>query len=216
MRKSLILFGGQTLALLMTPQSQSTVLQSTSTTTLTFAYSVSAGQLVVQLELYSNASALNSSWVSIGYGHGMLDAEFTVCSDQGDGTVAIQEYSNFQTYSPPPLNPGIWITEPIFGMTNGQSNLTCIFTRPLMPFDGYHANIDPSVPLTMVWAYTLAPVANYRNEKFSNHGGGQRGVVSLIMNSATWIAVPTQVFLTKFIHGVGMFVIWFFLFPLGI
>jgi hypothetical protein len=164
------------------------------------------------------------SWVGIGFGDGMLNAQFILCHNNNptqDGinsSVTINEHFSSGTYSPPPHTEEAGrkeIVDPITGLGSSSFQM-CLFSRALAPTNGWHKTLLPSQDFNMIWAFNPSSGVNYLNQFFTQHGVNQCGAITINLASGFTTQASVQSFSSKVAHGYGMIFFWLVLLPAGV
>ncbi|KAJ3272619.1 hypothetical protein HDV01_005366 [Terramyces sp. JEL0728] len=180
---------------------------------VTFKWTTTTTEFQGRLTLTSS-TPLHYSWVALGFGPGMLNAQMIVCHNLGNSSVSFHEHYSDTSYAPPLDVESNSITRTLTSQatTNVQD---CAFTRPLMPNDNMHVNIDPNSPMTMIWAFNPQSGMNYKGKWFTHHSTTGRGAMNVILAKGAAIPTATVSFTMKQIHGFGMMATWLVLLPFG-
>ncbi|KAI9100523.1 hypothetical protein DFS34DRAFT_488659 [Phlyctochytrium arcticum] len=155
------------------------------------------------------------SWIGIGFGKSMLDAQFIVCHQLKGAAIEMHEHTSAGSYRAPYHFHGGQVATPVQGAFI-NNRLVCEFTRKTRPNDnGVHSDIDVN-NAPILWAFS--PVNSLRQDGtwFSYHTEQHRGAASANFATGGIVAVEAKSFVRKQIHGFGMMAVWLFIFPFAI
>ncbi|KAI8901730.1 hypothetical protein BC833DRAFT_562250 [Globomyces pollinis-pini] len=167
------------------------------------------GMLLFQSNTVKNIS---SNWISIGFGEGMLDAEFIFARSSYNTTKKAMDYRVSERLASGKYGGPIAGQNILSGTkTETNSSITAfVFRRPMDPDNGSNRVLKDDQTISLLWAFIVDPV-----QGVSIHEVNQRGGYKMILSSGSALPATLGSFTKKLLHGVGMMVVWLILFPFG-
>ncbi|KAJ3215322.1 hypothetical protein HDU67_000599 [Dinochytrium kinnereticum] len=166
---------------------------------------------------------LLNSWFSIAFGRSMLTADFLLVYINTTGGMSLFNLSPTGNFQTPITNPGPKI---LTDAPRGQSPHVSFhrngialveFRRFTIPRanDNAHAIVYIDEHTDVIWAYNINPDSTPATTWATYHGLW-RGAYQIRFKDGDAYPVPEANVGAKKIHGLGMFIVWQVLFPLGI
>ncbi|KAJ3274931.1 hypothetical protein HDV01_001795 [Terramyces sp. JEL0728] len=159
---------------------------------------------------------LDYSWIGLGFAETMRQAQSIVCHNY-NGTVVFHQHTGQPTYLAPYLD--VPNTNPLVGIAGYVDSAThaCVFKRPTHPANTYYRAIDVVNTIPMIWAFRPKnPDLNYRGTHFKMHEINHMGSLRSQLNAGQIIQSPIRSNTVAKIHGLGLGVVWFGIFPAGV
>ncbi|KAI9006071.1 hypothetical protein BC832DRAFT_592171 [Gaertneriomyces semiglobifer] len=169
---------------------------------------------VIQLSATPPAT-LRWSWVALGFGRTMLDAEFVVCHQRKGQEIELHEHMTYKAYKKPKHYYGNQVVIPASGSFQ-DGVISCEFRRKTAPNDGIHRSLKMRTFVDILWAFNPTPDNDPEGIWFTYHGENHRGAAAGDLLGGSLLPVPTKSFVAKQTHGFGMMAIWLVLFPSAI
>ncbi|KAJ3118735.1 hypothetical protein HDU96_009324 [Phlyctochytrium bullatum] len=166
---------------------------------------------------------LLNSWFAVAFGRSMLAADFLLVYINMTGGINFFNLSPTGNYQTPITNPGPRILvdapkgQPAHISFNRNGIAMVEFRRLTLPRagDSSHVTIVPTDYTELIWAYNINPDSTPATTWATYHGL-YRGAYRIRFSDGDAERLPESDVGAKRIHGIGMFVIWQFIFPLGI
>ncbi|KAJ3106904.1 hypothetical protein HDU97_005391 [Phlyctochytrium planicorne] len=184
---------------------------------------VTKGKQVAPLIPGTKNPTLLNAWFAIAFGRSMLTADFMVVWITPGGSLALVNLSPTGNYQTPIANPGPKILTdapkgfPAHVSFNKNGIAFIEFRRFTIPraTDSSHVIIDIDASTDLIWAYNINPDSTPATSWATYHGLWRGSYFIKFLTGEAGPQPEVNVGAKK-VHGVGMFIVWQFVFPLAI